>query len=130
MKRLLLLLLLVLVLGLIGAYVWFAITSGRFMSRSQAESIELLDQMDVDCPPGTTMIGRPHGKAGWAISCEREEVRHGPWLKAEVGRLEIRGHYCMGTPCGEWQWYDRNGVVSKRKTYPTPCTLPPPPPDP
>jgi hypothetical protein len=129
MRRLLPLALVVLVLVFIGAYLWFAVTSGRSMIRSQADSVELLDQMQVHCPPDTTRTGRPHGKAGWAISCEREGVRHGPWLKAEAGRLEIRGQYCMGTPCGEWQWFGHDGAVFKQKTYPSPVEAPPGPTD-
>lgn len=97
--------------------VWATITTGRFMNESQAASITLLSRMDVDCPPDTTRKEQPHGKSGWAIFCEYKGVRHGPWLKAEVGRLEVRGQYWMGERYGDWEWYSQDGTVFKRKTF-------------
>jgi hypothetical protein len=76
-----------------------------------------LDDMDVVCPPEAAKIGRPQGKAGWMVFCERDGALHGPWLTAENGRLEIRGQYRNGERDGVWEWYNDDGAVEKKLTY-------------
>jgi hypothetical protein len=117
MRRLVVILLAVGLVAAVTGLVWFMLTLSDFMERSQADSEELLDQIEISCPPQTTRVGRPSGKAGWQVFCQREGTRHGPWLAAENGRLWLRGEYREGERYGVWEWYDEDGVVAKRVIY-------------
>lgn len=117
MRKLILSVLVLLLVAFGGLLWWVTRTVGDHMITSQASSVKLLDDMDIVCPPEAAKIGRPQGKAGWMVFCERDGELHGPWLTAENGRLEIRGQYRNGERDGVWEWYNDDGAVEKKLTY-------------
>ena len=66
------------------------------------------------CPPPAKESFEPWGESGSQHVCE---IKHGPFVVFESGRIQLRGQFENGKEVGVWRWYDADGKVAKEISY-------------
>lgn len=75
---------------------------------------EVLSSQELNCPEGWRAEYGDWGEKGLMYYCQ---MKNGPVIMAEYGHIAIKGQYKMGKEIGLWQWFDKNGNVTRSEYY-------------
>jgi len=115
MKKILLIIIILLVLGFMGVNAYIS----HSVSQDMLATKKAMTATAFPCESGASVEVETWGPYGYSRYCKRGGLKNGKWEAWEKQKIAITGYYADGMPSGKWTWFNKDGTVDKVHDYST-----------